>query len=69
MVLPEEHKEPLGGEKVGFPFGEWKEPPNGEKVGSLGRIVSPEETLRLGMMMSLGIGCSTARTKECRFLR
>jgi hypothetical protein len=51
-----------------FSPGEWKEPPSGEKVGSMRRVVSLEETLRQGTMMSMGIGCSTAWTKEWGFL-
>jgi hypothetical protein len=42
---------------------EWKEPPSGEKVGSLGRVVSFEETLQLATMMSLGIKCNTVGTR------
>ncbi len=47
---------------------EQKEPLGGEKVGSLKRVVSLEETLQLGMMMSMGIGCSTVGTKKWGFL-
>jgi hypothetical protein len=47
---PQECKEPLDKEKVGFPrkvvsLGKEKEPLSKEKVGSPGRVVCPRETL------------------------